>query len=78
MSAEAATERQALAALLDWYLAAGVDIAVDDAPHDRFAESERPAAATAREPAEPAVASAPSPALQRPARAPSVGPGAAA
>lgn len=31
----------ALAALLDWYAAIGVDIAVDDAPHDRFAESER-------------------------------------
>lgn len=42
MSADAITERRALAALLEWYVAAGVDIAVDDAPHDRFAESARP------------------------------------
>jgi len=29
----------ALAALLDWHIAMGVDIALDDAPHDRYAES---------------------------------------
>jgi DNA polymerase len=33
---------RALAAALDWYAAVGVDIAVDDAPHDRFAESAVP------------------------------------
>jgi uracil-DNA glycosylase family 4 len=31
--------RQSLAALLDWYVASGVDIAVDDAPHDRYADT---------------------------------------
>jgi uracil-DNA glycosylase family 4 len=31
--------QNALAALLDWYGASGVDVAVDDAPHDRYAES---------------------------------------
>ena len=30
---------EGLAALLRWYAEMGVDIAVDDAPHDRFAES---------------------------------------
>lgn len=40
MTADAtAIDKQALAALLDWYVANGVDIAVDDAPHDRYAES---------------------------------------
>ncbi|MBY6241829.1 uracil-DNA glycosylase family protein [Methylosinus sp. Sm6] len=32
-------DRENLAALLDWYVAVGVDIAVDETPHDRFAES---------------------------------------
>ena len=31
-------DRRVLAALLDWYTASGVDLALDDAPHDRFAE----------------------------------------
>jgi uracil-DNA glycosylase family 4 len=40
MNADAPSfDRGALAALLDWQLACGVDIAVDDAPHDRYAES---------------------------------------
>ena len=30
---------ESLARLLRWYAEMGVDIAVDDAPHDRFAES---------------------------------------
>jgi uracil-DNA glycosylase len=34
-----------LAALVDWYVSIGVDLAVDETPHDRFAES---AAAPAR------------------------------
>lgn len=70
MSADTAMERRALAALLDWYLAAGVDIAVDDAPHDRFAESARPESSA---PAAEAVASEPalsSPAPRRAASAP--------
>lgn len=33
--------RDALLALLDWYVESGVDLALDDAPHDRYAESAR-------------------------------------
>lgn len=40
--AQATAPDYALAALLDWYAAVGVDIAVDALPHDRFAESARP------------------------------------
>lgn len=40
--AQATAPDCALAALLDWYAAVGVDIAVDALPHDRFAESARP------------------------------------
>jgi len=53
------TER-ALAALLDWYVAIGVDLALDEAPHDRFAEHSR---APAPEP-EIAVAPDEHPALE--------------
>jgi DNA polymerase len=45
-------DRDSLAALLDWYVSIGVDIAVDETPHDRFAESAAPP---------PAVAAAPAP-----------------
>ena len=31
----------ALAALLEFYVEAGVDLALDETPHDRFAESAR-------------------------------------
>jgi DNA polymerase len=49
-----------LLALLDWYVSIGVDLAVDEAPHDRFAES---AATAAARPAPPApVAREPAPA----------------
>ena len=41
-----------LMALLDWHVAVGVDLAMDDAPHDRFAESAAPAVALARAPNE--------------------------
>lgn len=34
-----APDRRALAAILEWYVENGVDLAVDNAPHDRFAES---------------------------------------
>jgi uracil-DNA glycosylase family 4 len=51
-----AIDKQALAALLDWYVAVGVDIAVDDAPHDRYAESAAREQAGAR-PAEARVSS---------------------
>lgn len=62
-------ERQALAALLDWYAAVGVDIAVDDAPHDRFAESERPPPAP--EPVAPSAGGAWPSVRERPALTPS-------
>jgi uracil-DNA glycosylase family 4 len=46
---------QALAALLDWYVESGVDLALDDAPHDRYAESARAVSAPARMVAPPAA-----------------------
>ncbi|WP_036296632.1 uracil-DNA glycosylase family protein [Methylosinus sp. PW1] len=49
-----------LAALVDWYVSIGVDIAIDETPHDRFAESAAPPARVAA-PA-PVAASSPSPA----------------
>lgn len=46
-----------LAALLRWYADMGVDLAIDEAPHDRFAESVAAASAPARrEPSAPASA----------------------
>ncbi len=39
-----------LVALFDFYVAAGVDLAIDETPHDRFAEDARPAT-----PAAPAI-----------------------
>ncbi|KQT55391.1 MULTISPECIES: uracil-DNA glycosylase [unclassified Aureimonas] len=53
---ETHTARDALAALLDWYAQAGVDVILEDAPRDRFAEtaaesaSRRPAARSAERP----------------------------
>ncbi len=35
----ASLNQSALAAVLDWYVEMGVDVALDDAPHDRYAES---------------------------------------
>ncbi len=37
---QAAPEKQSIAALLRWYEQIGVDLALDEAPHDRFAEIE--------------------------------------
>ncbi|WP_407529105.1 uracil-DNA glycosylase [Methylobacterium oryzisoli] len=57
------TDRRDLLSYLDFHVAAGVDAVLDEAPHDRFAESLRPARAeTARAEPEPA---APEP-LRRP------------
>ncbi|BBU61309.1 uracil-DNA glycosylase [Methylosinus sp. C49] len=50
-----------LAALVDWYVSIGVDIAIDETPHDRFVESAAPPPARAIAPA-PVAASSPSPA----------------
>jgi DNA polymerase len=47
------------ASLLAWYVEAGVDLAIDDQPHDRFAQTPppaAPAAAPAAPPPRPAVA----------------------
>jgi DNA polymerase len=52
-------DRAALLALLDFYVETGVDIALDDMPHDRFADAEATADLRVRQ-------SAPSPALDRP------------
>jgi DNA polymerase len=57
-----------LAALVDWYVSVGVDLAVDDTPHDRFVESAAPPA-----PAPSPVATstrAPVPEKRAPGRAP--------
>jgi len=53
-----------LAALIDWYVSIGVDIAVDETPHDRFAESAAPPV----RPAAPAPAAAASSRADPPAR----------
>jgi len=52
-------DRAALESLLDFYAEAGVDCALDDAPHDRFAEAARPAPAQRPAPA-PIAEAAPS------------------
>ena len=58
-----------LAAIVDWYVDMGVDLAVDGAPHDRFIEEkQRLERATAPRPA--AVAAVAATALQRPAAGP--------
>jgi DNA polymerase len=51
-------DRTDLAALLAWHRDAGVDIALDETPGDRFAESRREAAARAARPAAPVSAPA--------------------
>jgi len=57
-----------LAQLLRWYADMGVDIAVDDAPHDRFAEAQSPAKAPPP-PIPRRAAAAPPPLTAPPARA---------
>ena len=67
--------REALVALLDWYVESGVDLALDDAPHDRYADSARmpepvapPTAieAAPAAPASPRTSLAPAPVTLRP------------
>lgn len=59
-------DRDALHAILDFHVEAGVDIALDEAPHNRFAEAAAPAPARNPEPAserpEPAALATPEPA----------------
>lgn len=69
-------DRDALLALLDFQVAAGIDVALDEAPHDRFAEDSRPPAAALRTdrpapapPALPRLALAPADAIAADARA---------
>src|SRR5829696_1984579 len=44
--ADGSPNRAALESLLDFYVEAGVDCAIDEAPHDRFAEAACPAPAS--------------------------------
>ncbi|MFO1103492.1 MAG: uracil-DNA glycosylase [Methylocystis sp.] len=74
--------RAALLALLDWYVESGVDLALDEAPHDRYADSALASVAPVAEIAEPAARPTPPPpsiAMERPrpAAAPIVAPDAA-
>ena len=58
---------RAIRALLDWYVLAGVDQAIDDAPRDRYREAAAATAAVAREPVPQAVPqSEPQPAMAAP------------
>ncbi|WP_442755415.1 uracil-DNA glycosylase [Methylocystis sp. JAN1] len=54
--------RAALLALLDWYVESGVDLALDEAPHDRYAESLKPVEAPVA--ASPLAPRAPPPELE--------------
>jgi uracil-DNA glycosylase len=63
--------RDALLALLDWYVESGVDLALDDAPHDRYADSARapepaPAPEAPRERPAPAVPATRAPLIAAP------------
>jgi DNA polymerase len=53
---DAPSDRDALQALLDFHVEAGVDLALDETPHNRFAEPK----------AEPARAKAPAPKAEAP------------
>lgn len=60
---------ESLAQLLRWYADMGVDMAVDDVPHDRFAEAQSPAKAPPPPPPAPRrVAAAPPPLTAPPVR----------
>ncbi|GGG40576.1 uracil-DNA glycosylase [Chelatococcus composti] len=63
-SAEPGAREAALEALLDFYVEAGVDLAIDETPHNRFAEPDRPQPA-----ASPAGTPAVSPVQRQPAQA---------
>ncbi len=62
---ESPDDAEALAQLLRWYADMGIDCAVDEIPHDRFADSAQPAKKAASEPPAPsspaAISAAPAP-----------------
>jgi uracil-DNA glycosylase len=62
MPGGALDETQALKALLEYYRAIGVDVALDESPHDRYAQAEYPVAAA--EAPEPSPAPPPGPAMR--------------
>jgi DNA polymerase len=62
---EAGPDHAQLVALFDFYVAAGIDLALDETAHDRFAEDARPAA-----PPAPAVRTLPSAVSPAPDQAP--------
>ena len=68
-------DQKALAALLDWHVESGVDLALDETPHDRYADSARTRIAPFAEGAEPAAfPTPPSAAAERPRPAPVAAP----
>jgi DNA polymerase len=72
MCADIPENANALMALLDWYVESGVDLALDEAPHDRYADSARIGVASLPRAAEPppALPTSPQPqAAERPRRA---------
>jgi DNA polymerase len=70
---EGSLNSDALASLLRWYADMGVDIAIDEAPHDRFAEALVAANPPANARLADAVAKLPAPAkLSRPRETPSL------
>ncbi|MGO4574039.1 uracil-DNA glycosylase [Microvirga sp. 2TAF3] len=54
-------DRDALHALLDFHVEAGVDLALDETPHNRFAEAPPPALERRAEPQQETLRSAPAP-----------------
>jgi DNA polymerase len=68
------TDRAALLALLDFYVEAGVDMALDELPRDRFAEAELRAQQPAPSPLLPSPPLAPSPTQRIEAKASPVSP----
>lgn len=62
--------RAALLALLDWYVESGVDLALDDAAHDRYADSARAPVTLVAAPVPPAREAAAAPRARAPVIAP--------
>ncbi len=67
MNGDGTMDREALAGALEFYRQSGVDLAFDETPHDRYAESARPQPAPASAPVLARAAPPPPPARPRPA-----------